>query len=227
MSRFTDLLVTRRRPAAGSRPVTGLLADVPEGNFRPAPRHSLKAAREVPACAYLPATEAQPSEDGPERAPHPYPTFERRKPDPNSVTRATPVLAAGPGSRPHADPLDQGTPVWPGVRAVIGDSLPWPAAAPAAAPGLVLYDGPDWAALEMSRRVARGDWEELPPLVERGLDRNVAEMAVEYRHARAGIVTAAARLCAEFGWNPAELLRRTEQFNAAARMAHAAQGGAR
>jgi DNA-binding IclR family transcriptional regulator len=78
----------------------------------------------------------------------------------------------------------------------------------------------------MSRWVARGEWEDVPAIAERGYGRNAAEEAAGYRHSRATIGGQVRQWCAalECPGLAEELLRRTHEMTVAARAVTA--GGA-
>lgn len=154
-------------------------------------------------------------------------------PRPAALTAPMPVAPARPyvPETRGISPLDRGTPVWPGVRPVIGDSMPPlpPESVPEPGPVSVLpdsvpYCGPGWAGHLMSMRVRDGEWEELDLIVERGWGRNAAEEAAQRRHSRERLPRYAWELCAALGEpeRAAELVHRVREFGAAA-----AAGGAR
>lgn len=118
---------------------------------------------------------------------------------------------------------------------VIGDKLPGPAepAPPAAipAPGSspVLYAGDGWAARLMRMRVNAGEWDDVHAIAERGLGRNAADTAAALRHSRTSIAEGVRQWCAAIGRPDLAdaLLRRTAEFNDAARQVAAVKAGAR
>jgi hypothetical protein len=205
-----------RRPAADDQYAAELPAAAPERSFRPGrhaaarPRESAMVLSAPPAHVTVPAG----------------PAFSARRARPSAVTAPHPV------ARPYVSgPLDHGTPVWPGSKPVIGDSLTLPAAPAAFTDGTALrwlggdeaaervptavpYTRPGWAGIQMKRWVCNGEWDALPAIVEEGLDRNAAAMAIGLRHNRTTIAAEVWKWCAAEGWTDlaAPLLRRVQEL---------------
>lgn len=198
------------------RSVTDAIADVPESNFRVAPRHAATVTREPTRLLAAPVAE-----------PAPAPSFEPRQPRPNAETRPIPLPVAG---RPYfgGDPLDPATFVRVTSAPAIGDSLPAAVTGPAqaalfdAAPSRPLampYTAPGWAALQMSRWVIRGEWDDLHAELDQGVGRNAAEYRTAFRHSRETIAGQMRQRLAAIGRPDLAdmVLRRTHEFNLAAR----------
>lgn len=149
-------------------------------------------------------------------APLTAPVYTPASPRPDRPTRPIPELAVEPGpapriARPYVPdgcPLDKRVPVCAAAAPLIGDSIPFPPAAPPQQPPAspvnllpdsVPYCAPGWAGLLMSRRVRQGEWEDVRVIVDRGRGRNAADEVTSRRHARAGIAEAARQLCAALG----------------------------
>jgi hypothetical protein len=198
----------RRRPADDRQSVTDAIAEVPESNFRVAPRHAATGAREPSALLAAPAAQPLP-------APVPRHAVPSFSPHPAKVGAETVAMPLPVEGRPYlkADPFDPATEVKAVLRPAIGDSM-----APRAATGPVLalrwlgigeasalrptalpYTAPGWATLQMNRWVARGEWEELPAIVEQGYGRNAADEAAGRRHSREAIVRGIQQRCAAIG----------------------------
>lgn len=218
-----------RQGAEDERSVTDVIADVPERNFRAAPRHAPTEALQGSTLLASPTAEPLAAPDG-----GPQPSWSPRPARPNAETRAIPLPVGG---RPYVRgrQLDKATPVTITAGPEIGDSLTVPAAGPAQAalfdaapprPTILPYTVPGWAGLQMSRWVTRGEWEELPAIVERGLGRNAAEAAAGFRHSRETIAGQVRQWFAANG-NPDladDLLRRTHELVMAARVTVAEVG---
>jgi hypothetical protein len=161
---------------------------------------------------------------------------EGRPARPNTETAPIPLLVTG---RPYmsTDALDPATAVRYWVRPAIGDSMGTPAAQPALYEQLVLeepvepgatalpYTAPGWAGLQMSRWIARGEWDDVYAIAEQGLGRNAADEAAGRRHSRTAIANGVRQWCAVIGRTELaeDLLRRTHELTVAAR-AQAAGG---
>jgi hypothetical protein len=216
----------RRRPA-------GDVAGTPGRNFRAAPRHAVTTVREGSRLQAAPTAEQPaPASAGPRPSFTPAQGQPRHAPptEPNPI----PVTA-----RPYmsTDALDPASAVRRWVQPAIGDAMAASAAEPAPYEQLVLqepaepratallYTAPGWAGLQMSRWVARGEWEALYPIVERGYERNAAAMAVGLLRNRATIRDGVLQGCAAIERLDLarELLRRAHELtvNARARVAEA------
>lgn len=202
------------------RSVTDAIAAGPESNFRVAPRHAATATREPTRLLAAPTTEPLPDAE-------PVPSFEPRRPRPNAETRPIPLPVTG---RPYfsGDPLDPATFVQPLTPPAIGDSMPAPVTGPPQAalfdavpsrPLAVPYTAPGWAALQMSRWVIRGEWDDLHAELDQGVGRNAAEYRTAFRHSRETIAGQMRQRLAAIGRPDLAdmVLRRTHEFNLAAR----------
>jgi hypothetical protein len=144
-------------------------------------------------------------------------------PFPAAVRPYTPVTG---------NPLDPTVPVFAAAAAAIehkllGGRLWGPLTRPSEPkPGNspVLYCGPGWPTKVYALRRRDGEFEDYGAIAERGLGLNVAAERTAYRHSREQMVQRAMDLCESLGWQDmtAELLRRVEQFNAAAAQAREA-----
>lgn len=218
----------RRRPAENEQSVIDKIADVPAGNFRTAPRHAATVTREPSQLLSAP-TEELPADGAPQ------PSWTPKPARPHAETKPVPLPVAG---RPYVGgPLDRATVIQMLSEPEIGDSMPAPAAEPAQAalfeaapvpPMAVLYTEPGWARIQMSRWIARGEWEDVHALLDREFGRNAAEYWTGYRHSRETIGGQVRQWCAalECPGLAEELLRRTHEFTVAARAAVAEAGAA-
>lgn len=153
----------------------------------------------------------------------------RNPPPPFALTAPMPVAPTR-----GISPLDNGTPVWPASRPVIGDALaaafppPPPPAPPVPACDPLPYTQPGWAGLQMRRWIESGEWEPADAAVPAGYEQNAADMGVQLVRYRAGIVKALTLGCADLGCAGLApvLWERANELARAARAA-AAAGGAR